>query len=489
MQQINCYLPIKVRITGRLSDAQLDQLSETIVRALAARVSFAQRTIASHTGGHALRGDVELLREDYDPSRVDEATGTYSVPSYQSPREGKARRVPVRGRSRRGARTWFVRKAIAFHTRVGRFLEYIESLRPGKELAWKVLYVDLREELRWVSVWLVQVNQPFLSSELAPILETCAKELSRVGRNQGLAYGHSHHEVYRQRLIAIDEEGIVAREIPDMSRNLKFTQNQEGEVKLRRGAWLLVTTMVLPKIRLEDLAVLAPEIQATVRLRELTFMIPTEEFKRANDLSWEAYIQEFGNDSETLRLQPVTIKRRIHVSTLQYLIRQSVDARVRDELTVPGAAFVGRLQVLNRATLDQLPSTMREQASAFSNDLTLSVDEAQTQGQWEPDWRGVYVYTVLIHSEDDLGAARFRPDARLLLPQLLLCCWETRAIHAGRGHCSLSSKEISATNLLKLDLPGVPSSSSCWKRWKKAAASTPSSTRLRALTTSRCTSI
>lgn len=99
MQQINCYIPIKLRITGRLSDAQLDQLSETIVRALAARISFAQRTIASHNGNHWLRGDVELVREAHDPLRADIAASEYSLPSYD--RNGKRRQIPVKNRARK----------------------------------------------------------------------------------------------------------------------------------------------------------------------------------------------------------------------------------------------------------------------------------------------------------------------------------------------------------------------------------------------------
>lgn len=57
MPQINCHIPVRVRITGRPSDAQLDQLVETIARAVAARIRLAERTIGGETGpaGHAPR--------------------------------------------------------------------------------------------------------------------------------------------------------------------------------------------------------------------------------------------------------------------------------------------------------------------------------------------------------------------------------------------------------------------------------------------------
>lgn len=57
MPQINCHIPVRVRITGRPSDAQLDQLVETIARAVAARIRLAERSIGGETGpaGHAPR--------------------------------------------------------------------------------------------------------------------------------------------------------------------------------------------------------------------------------------------------------------------------------------------------------------------------------------------------------------------------------------------------------------------------------------------------
>jgi hypothetical protein len=153
MPEINCYIPIKLRITGRLSDAQLEQLGETIVRALAARIAFAQRTIASHLGGQALRAGMELVREEYEPARTDAETGTYSVPSYQRPGAAGTRRVPMRLEPRRGSNLpWIILRSVDFHARVGRFLEYLETIHPkGEELPDKVLYLDLWDELHWVS--------------------------------------------------------------------------------------------------------------------------------------------------------------------------------------------------------------------------------------------------------------------------------------------------------------------------------------------------
>lgn len=70
MQQINCYIPIKLRLTGWPNDAQLDQLGETLVRALAARIAFAERAIGSHQV-HLLRSaNISIDTENqYVPQR------------------------------------------------------------------------------------------------------------------------------------------------------------------------------------------------------------------------------------------------------------------------------------------------------------------------------------------------------------------------------------------------------------------------------------
>src|SRR5437667_1036682 len=83
MQQINCYIPIKVRVTGRLSDAQLAELSATVERMLSARMAVAQRTLLAHgvqaRGTESMQPPVEL----FEPARWTPRADTYTVPSYK----------------------------------------------------------------------------------------------------------------------------------------------------------------------------------------------------------------------------------------------------------------------------------------------------------------------------------------------------------------------------------------------------------------------
>lgn len=55
MREINCHIPIRLRVTGRPSDAQLAQLADTLVRTLSARIEQAASTINGEwrSGGDA----------------------------------------------------------------------------------------------------------------------------------------------------------------------------------------------------------------------------------------------------------------------------------------------------------------------------------------------------------------------------------------------------------------------------------------------------
>ncbi|HKO43861.1 MAG TPA: hypothetical protein VJU84_11345 [Pyrinomonadaceae bacterium] len=415
MPQINCYLPIKLCITGRLDDPQLEHLSDTLVRAISARISFAERTIVSANGGNLWAGNVEIVREGYDPAR-DDAAGAYTVPSYQH--GGHPTAVPVRPGSR-ARRPWIIRRAINFHAYVGDYLEYITNLRVDRTFPESVLYSDLFDELRWVSAWLVQVNRAFDSGELVPILYRRAAQLSHLRPNQIFAYGQAYLETNRQQLIAIDEDGVVNREIPQMTGNRRFLEMAGDNVRLNPGALLLVTTMTLPKIELADMVALIDEIPIPVRLRDLTFLVPSRAFEARFGISWEAYNQEFGDEELTLHLQPLTVRRRINFQALEFLVERFIEQRVRPLLTNPAAIDFGRLQILNDSSLGQLPPNVRARAEGVTNSITRSVSDVQALGHWDADWKGAYFLAVTTISEDKVGTAYYGPTARRLLPSLL----------------------------------------------------------------------
>lgn len=56
MTTVNCYLPVTVRVTGNLADAQLDALGELVTRALLARMAYADHIIATSRGDAGASG-------------------------------------------------------------------------------------------------------------------------------------------------------------------------------------------------------------------------------------------------------------------------------------------------------------------------------------------------------------------------------------------------------------------------------------------------
>jgi hypothetical protein len=412
MPQFNCYIPITVRLTRELTDQDLERLGQGLARTLATRILFAEQTLAtSHSGmDHGVR---EIVREDYDPTRDDQ--DGYSVPSYNG--SGASTRVALHVRAPRSRRPWIIRRAINFRALVDDYIEYLARLQ-GDEMAFKALYTDILEDVRWVSLWLVQVNTSVLLSELSPVLYQRAAELSHISSKQILAHGAAFNETHRQLLIDIDLDQVVERDIPDMSRNVGSITLEHGEVRLQSGAWMLFTTMVLPKIELADVAVLDPEILVALPIRDLTFLVPQQLFKEIYGIEWDEFLKEFGDEQVTLRFQPVAVRRRIHFQSLQFLIQELMFQRIRSALT-RDTFYFGQLDALNNSTLDQLPAAVRPQADVSTNDVTRALDQTQVADHWLPTWKGGYFLAVVNVGSDRVGIVLFRAPARQLVPALL----------------------------------------------------------------------
>lgn len=94
MAQINCYIPIKLRLNGELGPDQLDQLGATLARTVAARLAQAKGTIAA-SQGWTISPTGETIREEVDFSRLDFSSGGshYHLPSYDGGETATA--VPI----------------------------------------------------------------------------------------------------------------------------------------------------------------------------------------------------------------------------------------------------------------------------------------------------------------------------------------------------------------------------------------------------------
>jgi hypothetical protein len=388
MPRINCHLPIKLCITGRLDDAQLEQLSETLVRAVSARISFAEQEITARHSSGVSWGEIEV-RGPYDEARADAGDNSYTVPSYN----GGGRPVSMRlGPSRNlDRRPWFIRRAVYLHSSIGNFLDFLEFLEPS-ETSPRTLYMDMFEELRWVFAWLVQVNQEYQWEELETVLSERANALARVHQeDQILVWGMATNEQARQKLIRIDKDGVVAREIPTLANhNARLVGNIGGDLTVFPGAWILFTGMVLPIVEGDDLIELADEETVELPLHALDFIVNPASFERLFNVSWDSHVNQFGDQPVLLRILPFTTLRRVHFQTLKYLIEPSIIESVERD-----SASFGNVYLLNQTRLAWLPSAARAKARQLSNEVTLPLDESQREGWWEAGWRGAYVYAVV----------------------------------------------------------------------------------------------
>ncbi|WP_397569640.1 hypothetical protein [Schlesneria sp. T3-172] len=84
MSVINCHIPIKITITGRPTDAQLEELCDRLSSTLNARLEIAERTIAQALESSSRPGDVDVVRAPYEESRDLRDQQLYALPSYDN---------------------------------------------------------------------------------------------------------------------------------------------------------------------------------------------------------------------------------------------------------------------------------------------------------------------------------------------------------------------------------------------------------------------
>ena len=382
MPGINCYVPIKLSITGHVNDTQLDELSAILVRAISARIAFAERTLAT-SENRAAPFDKAMVRGPYDFVREGVENDSYNVPSYDG--GGRSVTLPVRRRRR----PWFIRKAINFHATVGNFLDLIESLT--ESLPSKVLYMDQYGDRRWVSLWLVQVNQEFSLGELEPILSGRAQQLLHLRSDQILAYAMGTHEGIRRRLSSIAEDGSVFSEIPSLSgRNARRVVGNGRDSTILPGGWVLFAGMALPKLEEQNFVVYGSEQMVSLPLHVFDFIVNPASFQRLFNVSWNSHVNESGDQLTPLRILPFTTLRRVHYDTLKFLVEPHVANSVDRD-----SAYFGGLYLLNQSRIDWLPPAARSVVNRLTNEITLRLDESRRQDWWESRWSGAYMYVVV----------------------------------------------------------------------------------------------
>lgn len=434
MRLVNCRFPIRVRLAGWPNEADLPPLVEALSSAVRGRLVLARRVLAEQGGdpGRARCAEPTItFPPDTPPAHRDrltaalrqglaraldgEGAGPREDPPLRlvdyRPRRPAAARPAARAGSRR---PWLVREVVDFHTRVGDFLELIVADYPEQAGAASV-YLDLYDRVRWVEAWVVEVRREMELADLRPLLVQRTAELAHLRDDQAATFILEIGDSLRQRLGRIDRDGIVERELPDLSRGpLCHEDRGPGQVTLRAGCRLIYAWMVLPRITLDDVAVLEAEVELPSTRRELGFLIDAGAFAERFGVSWAAYVAEFGDQPATLRIRPFTTRRRVHSAALRYFLGAQALAAA-----AATAAVHGDLYLLAQSLLEVLPPAVRSALGGRTDALTLGLDEEQRDGFWESGWRGAFVWTALAPSEDEIQAALYRPDAREAADRLI----------------------------------------------------------------------
>jgi hypothetical protein len=404
---INCYLPIRVRLVGTPGEAELAQLPVTVARAVASRLEAARRLITERHAGGAADGQVH---ERFDPGRDTESG--YSVSSYDS--GGAPVGVPIRSR----ARPWLVLRAMYFRTAVGDFFNWVDQER-AKPLAARVLYADLDADVRSVTVWWVQTNLTVSIGELSETLVARARQLASLGSNQTLLYGITPWDAGRDALAELDPTGRVRSLPPLAARNARRVEGSGADTVLLHGSRVVFAFMALPTITTADLLILGTGAVVELRLRETAFLLDPVEFETAFGVSWDQFLDEFGNDPVQMELQSATMRREARLAAIGYLLATEVEPRRQPSAAPGGAApraclLVQRWGVLTDVALVRMPAPVRRLAQSWTDPATRALDDGAVGDRLQPGWRVLYASAVLPVNRERVVAAQLRPRAREL---------------------------------------------------------------------------
>jgi hypothetical protein len=427
--RIEVEIPVRVRVIGVPDEAQLQELAARVRVRVAARLAEADEVLRRRHG--VRRGGACEVREAYEETRDDGAG--YALPSYGH--HGRDVGIPVRGGAGAGhgltaSRPWTVLRSVQFQTLVGRYLVYVAVVAGDKWIADAVLYSDIELENRWVGVWWVQVNRDYELEKLGQELTVRAGELSRVGDHRVLVWAATPFDRHRERLVSIDEQGVVRAAIPSLhgrnAHRLRATpapddatpvpDNHAADqgITVSHGGWVLYTFMALPKIKLTDVLTLGPTLRRDLPLRDAEFLVDADAFRAATAITWQRYAEEFPGDPVPLWAQAATVRRRVPRAAATLLLdRAAAHADTGGRAGVPGLQAAPSLFLLTSAQLARFPAEVRGTLDSWSDDATRRID-APPQDHLETGQRIAYVLGWIRLDPDRIGQAAYGPMARTL---------------------------------------------------------------------------
>jgi hypothetical protein len=415
----HCVVPLLVRLRGVPSDDRLAETSDAIARAIAGRLLEANRVIAAREGwpewkkiysmpetgfsgaslGDDLQRRVIAAIETGIARAISGRAPAQTPPQFVLARYPTTATAPARSvkpkasrRRHRPGRGWRVVVARDFYTSVEQYAEFFESMasRKGPSIELGSLYAGMSDKQRRVSLWLVQVDRAYRIADLEQELSARVTELSRLKHDQELFWVRGVAEAHRQKLIQIDPSGVAEHAIPDLSGNSSYLSVVRGEPYLLAGGRLFLTAMVLPKIRLADYLRVDPEIQLSLRYRDLEFLISLAPagFESRFHVSWADFLASYGDRETTLHIYTMEVLRRAEWQTINALVEEATRVGAQEE----DARNWWRLEPLNRTFLDSFPDKAKQLIAGRTDSATLALSDSDKWAPWQPGWRAAIAW-------------------------------------------------------------------------------------------------
>lgn len=393
-------------LNGSIRAAIEAQIQEVIAEA----IQNARLLTSACTNETAIEVRPSEIRESVASERYTDDEAEYELPSYQDATQTQLPIIRTSGRRH----PWQIRASVRFQVRVRDYLLFLETLDPEARRFQNIYLMQLDETKRAIAL-LVQVNEGFYVEVLAEHLFDEAVRQTHVREDEELFYGYSTDENARQQLIAIDLDHVLQQRLPELrGLNSYRVEGTGSNAYLFRGGWLLFVGVVLPQVNLSRQVAQKELVEIPLRVRDLDFLVNDALFEQLFHAPWSNYLSEFGDEPASVYLDPFSPQQQVHYQTLRQLFNEAIQHRVSSE-----AAFFGGLYLLNQRRLDSVPEAVRSVARERTDEISLSLSEESRLGNWEPDWSGAFIYTVLQPTAAQIDAARFRPEARRQFERLV----------------------------------------------------------------------
>jgi len=438
MRQINCILPLRVCISGSPENLDKEELSTSIVEAVSARLRFSYRQLIAQYGDTIPHASFHMPEIEFPASIFPETkanlqavvrnaigaaiTGHASsqpgtrfiLAGYQVP-SGTAKSFrpgyQAASRAAKSNQPWTITYRKKFQIRLRDYSDLVASWkdvrsRKPRNEELEALYANLMDDVVSATAWIVTARQ---AVDIDLLTEQLTKYVENLPENGGKFISWAWNVADEGRLdLANAAKSSALADLPSLYLN-PGGRYPDGSLFLLPRGKLLFIFLNLPSMEREILVDLLDEINVQVLVRDVTPWINIPQFREFFHISWTDYVQEFGDRTTSLTILPFTTSRRVSAEALRYLLRQ----KVVDEILAEDQAVFGHLQLLNAETVRSLPAAARSAFEREWDPVTWSkIPSERLNGDWERDWFGAYIYTIVGPSSEEREATLYRPGAR-----------------------------------------------------------------------------